>query len=294
MTIEKPISLNTLFVDGAARFHDLIYIVAKDRALNDQDVAHSRFIGFDRSNFGHNGDRNWSAVATCIAKKPSERMIAVGHDGEVFTYVGGISTDEQIHPEPMALRNLGVIDGFAYACGMNREVFLRNSENSWIPLSAPASNETSGFEAIDGFSASEIYAVGWNGEIWEWDGKNWTSHAALTNLILTGVCCAGDQYVYVCGQNGTLLVGRHGVWKQIELNNFSNDFWDIHWFNGRLYIASLQKLYTFDDSSGLVAVEFGSDSPSSCYRLTSAEGVLWSIGSDDVFSFDGQHWVRVD
>jgi hypothetical protein len=294
MTIEKPISLSTLFVDGAARFHDLIYIAAKDRSLNDKDVAHSRFIGFDRSIFGYNGDRNWSAVAICVARRPAEKMIAVGHDGEVFTYAGGVATDERIHPEPMALRNLGVIEGFPYACGMNREVFRRDGDNAWTPMHAPGSNETSGFEAIDGFSSTEIYAVGWNGEIWEWDGKAWMPHAGLTNLILTGICCASDQNVYVCGQTGTLIVGRHGVWNQVDLNNFPTDFWDIHWFGDKLYLATIQKLYTYDEIKGLTAVDFGDDAPSSCYRLSSAEGVLWSVGSEDVFSYDGKQWTRVD
>ena len=46
MSIEKPISKSTLFVDGAARFKDLIYIVARDRGLQDEAVEHSRFIAF--------------------------------------------------------------------------------------------------------------------------------------------------------------------------------------------------------------------------------------------------------
>ena len=44
MSIETPISKSTLFVDGAARFKDLIYIVARDRGLQDEAVEHSRFI----------------------------------------------------------------------------------------------------------------------------------------------------------------------------------------------------------------------------------------------------------
>ncbi len=48
----------------------------------------------------------------------------------------------------------------------------------------------------------------------------------------------------------------------------------------------MRALYTLTDR-GLVPVDFGDDEPASCYRLTSAEGVLWSVGPDDVFSFDG-------
>lgn len=108
MSIEKPISKSTLFVDGAARFKDLIYIVARDRGLQEEAVEHSRFIAFYQQNFCHNGDRNWSGIAVCVVKKPTEKMVSVGEDGEVLTYVGGTVTEEQIVPEPMALRNHSV------------------------------------------------------------------------------------------------------------------------------------------------------------------------------------------
>jgi hypothetical protein len=41
------------------------------------------------------------------------------------------------------------------------------------------------------------------------------------------------------------------------------------------------------------AVDFGDDTPSTCHRLTSAEGVLWSVGAEDLFSFDGTTWQRI-
>ncbi len=99
--------------------------------------------------------------------------------------------------------------------------------------------------------------------------------------------------VFACGQNGTLIVGRHATWNFVDLEDFSRDFWDAHWYGDKLYLATMQTLYTFTDS-GLAEVDFGDDSPSTCYRLSSAEGVLWSVGSDDVFSFDGKQWTRVD
>jgi hypothetical protein len=292
---EKPISKSTIFVDGAARFSDLIYVIGKDRKLAEAEVRHARFIGWDRGTFGHNGDRNWNAVAIGVVRKPAEKMVAIGEDGEVFTYVGGTDTDERIKPKPICLRNIGVVDGLAYACGMNRQVYRRSGENSWQAMHAPAPkrNEDTGFEAIDGFSAKEIYAVGWEGEIWDWDGSKWLSRGSPTNLILTGVCCAGDKKVYACGQNGTLLRGRHDAWDVIDLEEFTDDFWDVHWFKRKLYLATMTELFTYT-SAGLEPVDFGDDAPGSCYRLTDAEGVLWSVGSDDVFSFDGTGWTRVD
>ncbi len=194
----------------------------------------------------------------------------------------------------MAPRNVGVVDGFAYACGMDRQVFRRDGDNSWTAMNAPNSEEATGFEAIDGFSANEIYAVGWNGEVWEWNGNGWAQHGGVTNVILTGVCCADDDRVYVCGQQGTLLSGRHDGWQLVDLDDFATDFWDAHWFKGKLYLATMQTLFTYERDNGLTEVDFGDDPPNTCYRLSSAEGVLWSVGGDDVFSFDGAEWTRVD
>jgi hypothetical protein len=71
------------------------------------------------------------------------------------------------------------------------------------------------------------------------------------------------------------------------------DFWDLHWFNGQLYLATMSRLYTLTEA-GVVPVDFGADAPRTCYRLSDSEGVLWSVGADDVFSYDGAAWSRVD
>jgi hypothetical protein len=293
--MERPVSRTTIYVSGAARFADLIYLIGKDRGLVKDDVEHSRFIAFDQLKFAHMGDRNWSAVAVGVAKKPAEKMVAVGEDGDVFIYVGGKAGDEKIQPNPVCLRGIGAVDGFAIACGMYRQVYKRIDEAVWTAMhaQAPPPGENAGFEAIAGFSGSEIYAVGWNGEIWEWDGTQWLNRTSPTNLILTGVCCAGDAKVYVCGQHGTLLRGRHDIWEVVDLENFPEDFWDVHWFKDSLYLATMTSLYTYT-AAGLAPVAFGADQPATCYRLTDAQGVLWSVGSSDIFSFDGAQWIRVD
>ncbi len=293
MSVSEPISHYISYVDGAARFRDLIYLVGRNRRLAQEDVEHSLFIGFYRGEYGSMENVNWSAVAVCVPRRPVEQMVAVGEDGEVFTYVGGVSAQERIKPEPLALRNLGVIDGLAYACGMGRQVFRRDGVDDWVAMHAPETTQTAGFEAIDGFSADEIYAVGWNGEIWQWGNGSWTSHDTPVEVVLTGVCCADDGQVYACGQDGTLLIGRNGMWRQVPATP-PIDFWDVHWYDGRVFLASMQRLYTCDSEGNLAPVDFGPDAPSWCYRLSSAEGVLWSVGNSDVFSFDGRVWQRVD
>jgi hypothetical protein len=222
-------------------------------------------------------------------------MVAVGEDGDVFTYVAGSSKDERIVPAPVVLRGLGVIDGFAYACGGNRQVFRRVDEGVWTAMhaSAPEPGEPAGFEDICGFSEGEIYAVGWQGEIWQWNGREWTNRDSPTDINLTAVCCADDGFVYACGQNGTLIRGRNDTWELIELESVHTDLWDLCWFNGRLFIASFSTLFAYEEGD-LLPIIFESDTPGTFGKLTQAQGVLWSIGTSDVLSFDGTTWTRID
>ena len=162
-------------------------------------------------------------------------------------------------------------------------------------MHAPADegDEITGFEAIDGFSEQDLYAVGWQGEVWHCAKGRWERQSSPVNIILSAVCAAGDKLVYACGQSGTLIRGRAGAWEQINTDGVVDDLWDVRWFEGKLYVASMSTLYVlFPD--GLHPVDFGKEAPRSCYKLTDAQGVLWSVGQENVFSFDGKAWTRWD
>ena len=177
---------------------------------------------------------------------------------------------------------------------MKRQVYKRDSENLWTDISAPfpAKSEKVGFESIDGFSEDEIYAVGWNGEIWHYNGSKWYNQSGLTNLILTSVCCASDGIVYIAGQQGILLKGRFDAWEIIELDDeVKIDFWDLCSFKNKLFISSILQLFTLSDGQ-LLDVEFDGIDVHSFYGLTKAEGVMWSIGAEDVLSYDGKKWKK--
>ncbi len=279
---------------AAARFRDLVYIAATNDEFVKKEIPHAVFLSIDAGQWQSPGHTQWATAGVCVARQPSERFIAISEDGDVFTYVGGNATSESITPAPSALAAVSTIDGRAYACGMRRQVYVRTAEGQWQTISAPAPKRgvTAGFEAISGYNERDIYAVGWEGEIWQRAGGNWKQHDSPVNLILTGVCCSDDGYVYACGQSGTLVRGRDDQWAAIDHELTQDDFWDIHSFGGRIYVASFSGLFEIKDGA-VQAVDFGGDSPATCHRLTSAEGVLWSVGAEDVFSFDGRVWQRV-
>lgn len=288
-------SKTSLYSRGAARRKDLIYLSLKDRKLDRRSVLHSRLIGLVGREWGPLEDVEWATAGMCVVKKPAEKLVVVSPQGEVFTYVAGQKTREKITPNPFDLRFCGPIEGYAYACGMKRQVYRRAAEAQWVAMHAPEGKQgtTAGFEAIAGFDEKEIYAVGWEGEIWQFTKKKWLERSSPVNIILTGVVCAPGGVVYICGQNGTLLAGRGDTWEVLPQDNIEDDFWDLCWFKNRLYVSSMSYLYELEKRE-LVPVDFGKDAPDSCYRLTAADGVLWSVGQEDLFSYDGQTWIRWD
>jgi hypothetical protein len=279
-------------VRGVARAADLCYILNKSKELLEKDVAHTSVIGIYRGDWAKATVVRWNATAAAVAKKPSEQLVVIGEDGQAFHWAAGKANDEQLSPKPKLIRAARTIDGEVYACGMKREVYRRVDVNVWKVMSAPkpGKKETTGFEAIDGYSAKEIYAVGWSGEIWQYDGKEWTKRRSGKDQILTAVCCAPDGTVYAAGQRGLMLMGRHDAWKRITWkDDVSVDLWDLCWFNDVLYVAANDGLFTLKNRS-LVPVDFGDAAPATFFSLSTSGGVLWSVGPSDVASFDGSAW----
>ncbi|GAB2882412.1 type IV secretion system immunity protein Tsi7 [Uliginosibacterium flavum] len=280
-------------IRGAARYGDLVYILSKGKELLERDIAHTSIIAVDQAEWAGGMNTVWDSNAIAVANTPSEKLVVIGEDGDVFTYVGGNSTEESILPPPTLIRNARAIEGKVFACGMKRQVYERVDEALWHDISAPlpTEGEEVGFEAIDGFFRNEIYAAGWNGEIWQFDGTRWHDRGSLTNRILTSVCCAQNGVVYIAGQSGLLIRGRNDAWEVVHWDEDTNvDIWDLCWFQDKLYVSTMSGLFTLEGKA-LVTVDFGGTAePETFYSLTTAEGVLWSIGESDVASFDGQSW----
>ncbi|MBT2372846.1 hypothetical protein J7E41_12460 [Pseudomonas fluorescens] len=227
----------------------------------------------------------------------------LGTDGSVEASGGGTVLEESIancgvDPKKRGpLREIrGIAKGRAYAVGTCRQAYLREDEDQWrcIDQSAQVGDtpitDTS-FESIDGFSEQEIYTVGWEGEIWQYDGARFTQQNSPTNLALYKVRCAPDGFTYACGQLGTLLRGRHDQWEMIEHESTREDLWGMEVFDGQLYVSSTHFVYRLEDGK-LKPVDFGDDVPLTCYHLSTADGIMWSIGPKDVMQFDGSTWTR--
>jgi hypothetical protein len=231
-------------------------------------------------------------------------MCAVGMYGGVKLAGSGDVHEEQIGANQEAIRARGPLRGVrtigqhVYVVGMNRQAWRRDDAHQWTSIDqaarpADGSKEVVGFEAVDGFAESDIYAVGWNGEIWHYDGSGWHQKQSPTNIVLTRVQCAGNGVVYASGRKGLLLKGRDDSWEVIDHQSMIDDIWDLAWYQEKLYLSTMYGLFTLDQDK-LLPVDFGEDSPNSCYHLSAADGVLWSIGGKDIMAFDGNSWTRID
>jgi hypothetical protein len=254
---------------------------------------------------GAGEDPKWTTVGAGLCAHPIEQSIFLGYWGEVFCVGSGDSHEERIHPNDLdypekrgPMNGIRGIGGKAYAVGIRRQAYRRDGANLWtcIDHSArpdPKDDRMTSFEAIDGFTEQDIYTAGRIGEIWRYDGTLWKQIESPTDLTLTNLCCAGDGEVYICGLAGMLIKGRGSRWQVIEHASTDEDFWGISWFNDKLYLSTMRAVFRLEGDR-LKQVDFGKDAPRTCFHLSAADGVMWSIGAKDVMAFDGKSWTRID
>ena len=285
------------FQHVAIREQDLIYVSAVSPSMQEDGLPYSVFFDHDEGEFGQIDDVKWNCVGICVITTPKAQMLALGEYGQVFGFGSQERFEERITGDELEFRDIRSIAGRAFACAMDRKVFRRDGPGQWTAIhgkmdQAAAADVVFGFESIDGFSESALYAVGWNGEIWHYDGKAWKQEGSPTSILLNRVLCAPDGNVYACGLAGTLLRGKMGRWEIVADGETGSDLWDLAWFGGRLWVSSLSMLFTLVGDQ-LEPVEFDDDMPDTFYSLDAREGILWSVGSDDILEFDGETWSRI-
>ena len=285
------------FVAAAIRERDLVYVSAVSPRMQAKQQPFAVLYGHDQGEFCLLDNLRWDCVSLCAAEHPFPQMIALGAYGQVRVFGSQDDFEERVIPEDLEFREVRTIAGMAYACAMDRKVYRRDGPRQWIALHGdmpdrPAPDFVYGLESIHGFGPDDLYAVGWHGEIWHFDGRSWHQEASPTNLLLTRVFCAPDGNVYACGLAGTLLKGRHGQWTILTDKALDTDLWDLEWFNDHLWVSSLSMLCTLEGDH-LQPVLFDDDAPTTFFHLDARDGILWTVGSDDILQFDGVEWLRI-
>jgi hypothetical protein len=246
---------------------------------------------------------DFATVSMAIVHKPFRQAAYLSAQGHVYFVGAGSESEELIITSTSSPQDVGVmraircIAGETYAVGVQRQAYRRVGVGQWECVgNAPnigSRDGASSFEAIDGFSRSELYAAGRHGELWLFDGSRWTACDSPTNVTLTDVCCASDGWVYICGTLGTLLVGRGAQWRIVDHGITLEELRSVRELNGRIYLSTDHQVFRLEDGT-LEPVDFGGDRPQTCFHLSGARDALWSVGAKDVLAFDGAAWSRID
>jgi len=253
----------------------------------------------------------WQAKSICYLEHPERHGIVMGAYGEVRVSTARRQTDEIIDstnsgPTRLGvLRDLRVIGRHVYAVGMSRQCYRRESGTDsasngvWQRIDAGIvefgpPDPVVGFNSVDGFSETDIYAVGWRGEIWNYDGRRWSAVSSPTNLKLERVVCAPDGAVYAVGQAGLIIRGAQNQWEIIEQKVTTDQFWGATWFRNRLWLSTSKDIYALNADKSVENVSLGLAEPTTCGWLMSADDIIWSVGSQHlVWSKDGDNWMQV-
>ncbi len=244
---------------------------------------------------------NWCVGPIALAQTPNFQYFAAGPDGRCavadlqthhIEQIGTPTSGPSIHG---AIRDIRWIDGALYATGMSRQVYRRTQRGTWDHvdqgvLLRPNLGTTVGFNSIAGTRADDLVCVGFGGQVYAFDGRQWAAQDSCTNVTLNRVK-AVPQGMIACGQMGTLLLRQQGRWINLLQDDVKQQIWDVEWFGDRLYFATEEALYTLESGGLATQVEIDPDRELSFGFLHSNDGVMISSGTKHVFwTSDGKQW----
>lgn len=287
-----PTSFSSIgnFVRGCLGRNGRLLLQLSDRKLSQRKVSHSFFMTWENGHLSAPVRADWSAAAVVFADWPDAEFVAVGEGGQILKLRRDGSTDEStIFAGKVTAR--GPIRGAAsigdalYVVGAAHQAFKISTPLTVTDLSIPVSltraqPDSVGLEAIAAFGENEIYAAGWEGEIWLYEGGNWSRVGGPTSLILTAIVCAPDESVYVVGQRGSLLRGRRNQWTVIDTPAIRENLWSAAWFMDRLFTSSSQQLFGLGQGE-LRSIELP-EQPETFFWLDANTDRMLSVGADDV------------
>lgn len=296
-----------VFISGYAPFSDMIYCAqmeADTKAQIPEGEFPFSFHLFDEGKFGEYGiSFNWAPIAVASIKPVEKKrvVIAVGTNGR-FYEMWPATADQQTGVLPgsrFIATNLAVVNETIYAVGMGRAIARWDGPMTWTRLDPEIAKEGDGaigFNDLVGFTSDEIYTVGWGGEIFKTDGKDWQKIKSPVSRPLRAACIGADQKVYAVGYDGTMVCGRDTSWSVVK-TGLSDTLLDVVAFKNEILVATAFNVFILgpDGLSKMTNFEDPQDTPASCVGLCATadgSGVFW-LGGQDLFLLTDSTWNRV-
>lgn len=245
----------------------------------------------------------------CVVEKPTPQLLVMGIDGMIEIYE--TSSENRISIEYVNLSEDGPnyscwltsfkkIGRHVYAAGLARQVYRRERTGQWNRIDkgifVPREKVESavGLWDIDGLREQDIYAVGYGGEIWHYNGNEWIQQESPTNVGLNCVRCVSDNEVYVCGMSGILIRGTAGQWQVIDQGATDQDFWGMVHFKNQLFLSGDEGIFVLEGDE-LKQVDMGTEEEFTTSYLDAKDGAIWSVGEKHIAcSVDGINWSEVE
>ena len=262
--------------------------------------------------------KNWSfteldipTIGVTVAEIPKPRPVMLYFDhravGRLTPEKEAIVTELLIESDndyiwtPDEIRTIGK---HAYVTGMRRSVRRCEGIDKWVRIDRDVcvndilsyeerKKKSYGFKSIHGFSEDDIYAVGYEGEIWHYNGQSWRPISSITNVTLYKVVCAPDGYVYISGELGMLLRGRNDAWKCLHKESGSQ-FRSIAWFRDQLYVGMIRSsgrgaLYKLENDELETVISMP------VQFMDASNEVMWVGNSMSLrYTHDGENWQEPD
>ncbi|MGL4231628.1 MAG: hypothetical protein ACRCWJ_09695 [Casimicrobium sp.] len=271
----------------------------------------------------HDVDWRVVSVSTYISKQENKWWRCVlSEEGNVGFMNDPNSFNEKItgagvHSEDSVgwgyLSDLQQIGTSLYASGYRGQVYKRTGANQWIHmdaglLQAPDTplEQSVDISVINGANENAIYAAGFRHEAgltpvaYFWNGALWRQlELPPVAERITNMFVENEERIWMCGRNGTLLVGNandgFNSLSEIEDNQL---FYSVCKYQEKIYLGSNVGLFVYDPADpdeGITEVRTKLRPDLQDANIVDcAQGVLWSIGSKDIAKFDGKTWTRID
>jgi hypothetical protein len=304
-----------IFFDGVA-FDDgvLAFAAFPNRPGRPRKASGTRILWFDAGTWTDGGYLPLAGVGIATLAADRRTLVVLGRDGDVAVAGQDRTTMESLPGAIGPLRGVRNLGGFILAYGMNRQIFRRMPEGGWVrwdtgmpvpqysndmPVSERLKVGMSmigGINAVATDAAGRCCAVGFRGEIYEWEAGQWQPVDSPTNLILQDICPAECTGLYACGQSGTILHSATAhAWRLVEHDAPSAaNFTSVRMFRNKLFLADGRSLRALTgDQCELQAMGVTDGYPSSS-RLFATQDVLLSVAGREVYrTFDARMWEPI-
>jgi hypothetical protein len=291
----------------------------------DDDVAHTRIFQAsleDRPTWWAH-DIGWRAITLAHFISQSDDIddvVVVSEEGDLH-YVGdheprfekipgaGLYSEDAVGWGYM--EDVRQIGEHLYACGGAGQVYKRLGPDRWAHIDEGLLQDAGVSErilpvAIDGPTEDAIYlagyfsSVGYPPRLDFWNSAHWREIALPSSAErITDICVESASRIWLCGANGTLLLGNadDGF---VDLSTPADNqlFSSLCLYRGVVFLASNVGLYAYDPNDhagGIRQVTTGlSPELEDTSTIASVDDTLWSIGAKDIVRYDGTAWQRID